>query len=99
MQKVAKEYVDDYSKNLLLPPSYEKPDMRNNIFNIDCLFNLIKFRESVLLKLLTDKTVKNTKSIYQVWMLDESDLIQDLAFTYGERMCLEETILKMKGVK
>ena len=99
MQKVSKEYVDDYSKNLLFPPSYEKPDLRNNIFTIDCLFNLIKYREALLLKLLTEKTIKNSKSIYQVWMLEESDLIQDLAFTYGERTCLEESIIKIKGSK
>jgi acyl-CoA oxidase len=101
MQKVSKEYVDDFSKNILAPPSStEKPDAlkeRKDIYNITTLVNLIKLRETALLKLLTDKTVKNTKSIYNIWMLEESDLIQDLAHNFGERMCLEETIRKMEG--
>jgi hypothetical protein len=101
MHKVSKEYVDDFAKNLLSPPSLtEKIEVlreKKDIFNTQCLMNLIRARETILLKTLAEKTVKNTKSIYDIWMLEESDLIQDLAHTFGERICLEETIKKMEG--
>lgn len=103
MQKVSKEYVDDYSKKLVSPPSTSEnvETIRNkkDIIKTDTLMNLIKLREAALLNLLTDKTVKNNKDIFTIWMLNESDLIQELAATFGERICLEETIEKMKGSK
>jgi acyl-CoA oxidase len=103
MQKVSKEYVDDYSKKLLVPPSLsEKRETlkdKKDIFNTNTLMDLIKARETSLLMLLSEKTIKNTKNVYDIWMLEESDLIQDLALTFGERVCLEETISKMIGAK
>lgn len=102
MHKVSKEYVDDFSKNLISPPSLSVrvEDLKSfkDIMKTDALIDLIRIRETELLKKLTEKTSKNTQDIFTVWMLNESDLIQDLAKTYGERYCLEES-LKIKGHK
>lgn len=103
MQKVSKEYVEDFAKGVVTPPALtETPEVlkkKIDIFNIETLLNLIKLRESLLLKLLTKKTVTKKNEIFEVWMLNESDLIQDLAKTYGERICLEQSYLKLKGTK
>jgi acyl-CoA oxidase len=103
MQKVSKEYVEDFAKNLLAPPELtESADTlrkKTDIFNYETLINLIKLRESLLLEAMTMKTITNKNEIYQVWMLNESDLIQDLAKTYGERMCLEQSYIKLKGTR
>jgi acyl-CoA oxidase len=112
IHKVSKEYVDDFAKNLVSLPGLTHSDAdekeitgnvsfkdRNDILKIETLLNLIKLREIELLKILTDKTVKNSKGIYDLWMLNESDLIQDLGKTFGERICLEESYKKFKGVK
>ncbi len=103
MQKVSKEYVEDFAKQVVsLPSLSESVDTlksKNNIFDIETLFNLIKLRESLLLKILTKKTVTKKDEIFEVWMLNESDLIQDLAKTFGERICLEQSLLKLKGTK
>ena len=103
MQKVSKEYVEDFAKQVVsLPSLSESVDTlksKNNIFDIETLLNLIKLRESLLLKILTKKTVTKKDEIFEVWMLNESDLIQDLAKTFGERICLEQSLLKLKGTK
>jgi len=103
MQKVSKEYVEDFAKNLLAPPELSEPAdalrKKIEIFNIETLMNLIKLRESVLLETMTMKTITKKNEIYQVWMLNESDLIQDLARTYGERICLEQSYIKLKGTR
>jgi acyl-CoA oxidase len=95
MQKVSKEYVEDFVKGVLEAPVSTEPiaDIRKKtcVFNIQTLLNLIRFRESVLLTTLADITMKNMTNIYDTWMKKESDLIQDLALTFAERYCLEET--------
>jgi acyl-CoA oxidase len=103
MQKVSKEYVEDFAKNLVAPPalseSVEALRKKTDIFNIETLLNLIKLRESLMLKSMTKKTITKKNEIFEVWMLNESDLIQDLARTYGERTCLEQSYLKLKGTR
>jgi acyl-CoA oxidase len=103
MQKVSKEYVEDFLKNLVSPPALtekiETLKEKSDIFNTHCLLDLIRFRETSLLKALADKTVNNITNIYEQWMFKESDLIQDLAMTYGERICLEETLVKMGSLE
>lgn len=95
MQKVAKEYVEDFLRNLVTPPKAsetgDKLLQKKDIFKLCTLMDLIKLREGALLVELSDKTKKNPKEFYEVWMMHESDLIQELAMTFGERVCLEET--------
>ncbi len=39
---------------------------------------------------MIQKTMEQGKSIYQVWMMEESDLIQATAKSFGERICVDE---------
>lgn len=103
MQKVSKEYVEEYSKGFLEVPKSSELDeelfSKKNIFEIEILMNLIKSREIDLLNNLTEKTLNNLNNIFNLWMINESDNIQDLALTYGERYCLEVAIKELKGTK
>ena len=95
MQKVSKEYVEDYLKKVLDAPainqSQDSISKKNNIFDYETLISLIRLREGILLSILAEKTMNNMANIYESWMMQESDLIQDLAMMFGERFCLEET--------
>ena len=95
MQKVSKEYVEDYLKKVIEAPAINQCKINNskkiNIFDFETLMNLIKLREGTLLSILAEKTMNNMANIYESWMMQESDLIQDLAMMFGERFCLEET--------
>jgi len=103
MQKVVKEYVEDYGKGKVEPPksneSKEALSQKKSIFDIQSLMNLIKLRETDMLNALAEKTLINMKNIFELWMLNESDNIQELAFNYGQRVCLEESIIQLKGTK
>lgn len=103
MQKVVKEYVEDYGKGKVSPPeaseSKEALFAKKSIFDINTLMNLIKLRETDMLNALAEKTMNNLKNIFNLWMLNESDNIQELAFNYGERICLEESIAQLAGTK
>lgn len=103
MQKVVKEYVEDYGKGKVEPPksteTQEDLIKKKSIFDIQTLMNLIKLRETDLLNALAEKTMNNMKNIFNLWMLNESDNIQELAFNYGQRTCLEEAITQLKGTK
>jgi acyl-CoA oxidase len=103
IHKVSKEYVDDFSKNLIpiSQPSLSEKQLSevSDLLNIEVLQSLIKHREISLLKILSDKTMRNNKGIFDLWMMNESDLIQDLGKTFGERICLEESVKKLGGSK
>jgi hypothetical protein len=103
MQKVSKEYVEDYSKGKVEPPMAKETKQalfsKKSVFDIDSLMNLIKLREGVLLNNLAEKTLNNLNGIFNLWMLNESDNIQELAMNYGERICLEESINVLQGTK
>lgn len=96
MQKVAKEYVEDFTKGILTLP-YENYLEDNKNFNskMDIFYNLndlillMKIRESSLLSSLAEKTIGKLDEVFETWMLNESDLIQDLALTFGKRHSLE----------
>jgi acyl-CoA oxidase len=91
MQKVSKEYVEDYMKQVIKAPQFNTLNVnKNSICDYDSLINLIKLREAVLLGDLSEKTMNNLSNIYETWMLKESDTIQDIAMMFGERYCLEE---------
>lgn len=97
MQKVSKEYVEDFVKGVVeIPFDTEEKEfnvtsisIQKDFINCSVLLDLIKVRESILLKRLAEKTITNPKEIYETWMLKEADLIQELALTYGKRYCLE----------
>lgn len=108
MQKVSKEYVDDYSKNKLpdsvLPKFSTCKDVsslknilkdKTSVFDINTLTDLVKARELILLEELSKlnkQNSQNRESIYNYWMNQGSNLIQELAEIFGERVCLDQFI-------
>jgi acyl-CoA oxidase len=105
MQKVSNEYVADFAKGIVQAPVgkfvKEQLSKKDCVCDIDSLMSLMAFRESELLNELTVKTITKPekKQIYTTWMLEESDLIQELAYAFGERICLEESVRKAGGQK
>jgi acyl-CoA oxidase len=93
MQKVSKEYVEDFLKKIVEAPKltqcYIENSKKVSIFDIETLTNLICFRETKLLENLAERTLNNMDNLFKTWMLEESNLIQDLAIIYGQRYCLE----------
>lgn len=93
MQKVSKEYVEDFVKKIVEAPKLTQCPLENSkkddVCNLETLTNLIKIRETKLLESLAEKTMNNMDNLYKVWMLEETNLIQDLAMIHGERYCLE----------
>ncbi len=96
MQKVSKEYVEDFVKKIIPAPKLAGCPVaiskKEDIMNLEVLNDLLKIRETKLLEILADKTMNNLDNVYKVWMLEESNLIQDLSMVYGERYCLEAAI-------
>lgn len=43
--------------------------------------------------------MKGGKDLFQIWMKEESDLIQSVAKSYGESICLEQFITNIYAVK
>ncbi len=98
-------YVADFAKGIVSAPEpkIERDNLAKNecVCDLDSLLSLMRYRECELLKKLTEKTVSKPgkNQLYQTWMMEESDLIQDLAYIFGDRVCLEETIEKTRGQK
>lgn len=99
MQKVSKEYVEDFAKGILTLPyeNYKDDTKKFNskddiLLNLDDVIALIKIRESNLLQNLAEKTMSKLDEVFETWMLNESDSIQDLSITYGKRNSLESFI-------
>eukprot|EP00842_Homolaphlyctis_polyrhiza_P004901 jgi/Hompol1/5411/HPOL_001993-RA len=102
MQKVSKELLAAVETKKLV---YPKIDVSNaaswDITQLDTLIKLSKAKEIALVQELG--TVMKTKtaagkSVFQVWMKEESDLIQATSKAYGESMCLEQTLAVLKSV-
>lgn len=43
--------------------------------------------------------MKSGKDLFQIWMKEESDLIQSVSRSYGESMCLEQFIINIHALK
>lgn len=43
--------------------------------------------------------MKNGKDLFQIWMKEESDLIQSVSKSYGESICLEQFIVNIHAIK
>lgn len=93
MQKVTKEYVEDYLKKVItLPqPKYSKEahEKFDNILEVDILLSLLSHRENHLTEYLANLTMSNPGQIYENWMLNENENIQSLAMHYGKRFSAE----------
>ena len=43
--------------------------------------------------------MKSGKDLFQIWMKEESDLIQSVSRSYGESICLEQFIINIHSLK
>ncbi|KAJ3171282.1 hypothetical protein HK101_011268 [Irineochytrium annulatum] len=98
MQKVSKELLAAVGKGAVSYPHVSIDDIASwDMTSTGSLERLTRVREMALLKHMAgamSQTMgkKAGKSIFQVWMLEESDAIQALARAYGERICMEEVL-------
>lgn len=85
IQKVAKELMAAVQKGNIVYPKVSW----NKKFNNEGLIQLIMLREQKLLALLSKNMQQKMKnaSLFDVWMKQESDTIQALGKSFGERIC------------
>jgi acyl-CoA oxidase len=111
MQKVAKELLSKADKTRIakdmaagfLPTTARRVldgTLAGNFEDHAFLLRLLKVREDRRLAELAIKLNKGKKSgrgIFEVWMLEESDLVQGLAQAYAERVTFECCVAALKG--
>jgi acyl-CoA oxidase len=93
MQKVAKELLAAFEEGHVTYPSFEKK--LTDLKSIEALVYLMKAKEFYLLSTLkktVDGGISTGKKIYDIWMKEQSDLIQATAKAYGERICVDEFV-------
>ncbi|CAG8527791.1 13907_t:CDS:10 [Acaulospora colombiana] len=104
MQKVSKELLADVQSGKVKLP--QVPDAKNSqkwdVSDLNNQLKLLQLREQALIKELGTKMAKKSLdvSIFETWMLHESDTVQALAKAHGERIVLEQLIIateKLKG--
>jgi acyl-CoA oxidase len=87
MQKVAKELLGFVQRGVHPLHQIKEEDLLNwNVADLEVLLNLFKIREDRLLLELGNKMqegVSKGKGIFEIWMKDESDLIQHTARAFG----------------
>lgn len=95
MQKVSKELLAAYQAKKISYDAFD-PSYIKNVTQLDALVSLVRGREIILLNQL-DKTMKTKlsagKKLFDIWMKEESDLIQGLAKSFGERICVDKILL------
>jgi len=94
MQKVAKELLTLYQSGNITPPpsSQHKPGIPMGIGSVEGLQSLIEIRyHRVLTQLATtmQTNISNGKTVFQLWMHEESDLVQGLAHAFAEKMVFD----------
>ncbi|KAJ1915464.1 hypothetical protein H4219_004315 [Mycoemilia scoparia] len=98
MQKVAKELLSDLKSGIFKMPLYSdnssKPNpakwsIKDSQSLLDFSLLLFQTRIARLGNQLATKT-KQGKTIYQVWMFEESDLIQATSRSFGEYVCMKQ---------
>ena len=92
MQKVAKELLGMLKSNTYVAPKINS-SATEKLTNFEFLHYLFGKREIVQLTTLGKSMaikMKQGESLFDVWMAQESDLIQSAARSYGERIVLEQ---------
>lgn len=94
MQKVTKELLAAIGTNKISYPKFDATKI-TNVTTLESAIALIKGREIVLINQLM--SIMKTKlgrgeALFTVWMKEESDLIQAVSKSYGERICVEQTL-------
>lgn len=85
MQKVAKERLATFK------PLATNADLPAESANVDFLHDILNRRENLLFKVLGKKLMAVGKAgLFHAWMLQESDLVQDAATAFGERLISDQ---------
>lgn len=91
MQKVTKELLAAYGAGKVKYAPFDASKVKD-VTQAESLIALVHGREILLLNQLA-KTMQSKMSqgqtLFDVWMKQESDLIQAVAKAYGERICVE----------
>ncbi|KAJ2998718.1 hypothetical protein HDV02_004163 [Globomyces sp. JEL0801] len=93
MQKVCKELLTAVAKKEVVYPKYKPQSF--DVTKFDDLLTMIKLREVMLVKqtaTVMRSKMGDGKPLFDVWMKEESDLIQATAKSFGERICAEQMI-------
>ncbi|KAI9292564.1 acyl-CoA oxidase [Neoconidiobolus thromboides FSU 785] len=95
MQKAAKELLSDIKqKKFNFSPFYNRGAPQSwKVDDFNSLVDLMNLRFINRVKQLGAITIqkrKEGKDIFQIWMKEESELVQDLSRTYGEFFSLQE---------
>ena len=105
MQKVAKELMTsvqmgEYSFGETKKPLAEM-GVLEDISDIDNLLDLIRIREfevaSELGNVTQDKMFNQKKNIYDIWMKENNENVQETAFAFGDRVVAELIVAQLKG--
>ncbi|KAH6574894.1 hypothetical protein BASA62_002259 [Batrachochytrium salamandrivorans] len=100
MQKVSKELLAAIAAKKIVYPKIDASSSTSwDITQMEVAIKLVKLKEIALvneLGMVMKTKTSAGKSIFQVWMKEESDLIQATAKAYGESICLEQTLLALK---
>jgi acyl-CoA oxidase len=97
LQKVAKECLSEVNKNDLLLFLSQRKISKSIIFkyysNLDdykSFLKLFELRNKILLYDLAYDMYESKNDIYDTWMYEKSDNIQDLATSYGENIVVNQ---------
>lgn len=93
MQKVTKEVselIKSKKHQLYLGKDYSGSTDLNDLEYLEHLFGVRESKLAMNLQNQLGSKMKDGKSLYQVWMMEESMLIQDCAMAYVERMVLTQ---------
>jgi len=97
MQKVSKELLSLLQVGQF--PLYQETKGPSS-FGLDLVLHWASLKEANLLSKLANAVqtgIANGKDIFTVWMYEESDLIQDTARAYGERVILRQCVDALKN--
>ncbi|KAJ3183542.1 hypothetical protein HDU87_006867 [Geranomyces variabilis] len=100
-QKVSKELLAAYDAGAITYAAIDRTGSIGwDLTQQATLTKLVRLREIILMDTLS-KTMKHKlmkgQGLFDVWMKEESDVIQALARAYGERIALEETLIAVQN--
>lgn len=104
MQKVAKELMTsvqmgEYSFGEITR-NKEQLGLLEDVSNIDTLLELLRLREmetvNELAAVTQDKMFNMGKNIYEIWMKENNDAVQAVAFAFGDRIVAEFCVNQLK---
>lgn len=101
MQKVSKELLGAVQKGVVQLPQIDTSKIAQwDLTTLDSLLKLFQLRENHLIQELGNSLAEGLgkgKSLFDIWMKEQSDVIQACAKAYGERIVLEQFISNVQS--